>query len=86
MSWTRSGTELSQFLIIFLPTLSSHVTFHLFVFRIQYLRHIRDFFQVLFKVDQQQPTEEEEDLRLGGEKLILTCVGVGFSNVSKAIM
>lgn len=39
----------------------------------------------MFKVEPQTQTEEDEDLRLGGEKLILTCVGVGYSNVSKAI-
>jgi RNA 3'-terminal phosphate cyclase-like protein len=39
----------------------------------------------MFKVEPQNQTEEDEDLRLGGEKLILTCVGVGYSNVSKAI-
>ena len=48
------------------------------------MKHIRDFFQVMFKVDQQK--DEEEELKLGGEKLILTCVGVGYSNVSKAIL
>jgi len=58
-----------------------------FVFyRIQYLRHIRDFFQVLFKVEAQTVSEDDEDLKLGGEKLMLTCVGVGYSNLSKKIM
>ncbi|KAK3594583.1 hypothetical protein CHS0354_006272 [Potamilus streckersoni] len=52
-------------------------------YTIQYLRHIKDFLQVIFKVDVQ--TREEEDLRLGGDKLLLTCVGVGYSNVSKPI-
>ncbi|WAR22888.1 RCL1-like protein [Mya arenaria] len=55
-------------------------------YTIQYLRHIRDFFQVLFKVDAQTVVEEDEELRLGGEKLLLTCVGVGYSNLSKKIM
>ena len=41
---------------------------------------------MLFKVDPEKVKEDDEDLRLGGEKLILTCVGVGYSNVSKAIM
>ena len=68
-------------------TLKTHdVAYLSCVFRIQYLRHIRDYFQVLFKVDPERVKEEDEDLRLGGEKLILTCVGVGYSNVSKAIM
>lgn len=54
-------------------------------YTIQYLRHIRDFFQVMFKVEAKTLTEEEEDLKIGGEKLILTCVGVGYSNLSKRI-
>ena len=53
--------------------------------RIKYLQHIRDFFQVMFKVDPQTVSEEEEDMKLGGEKLLLTCVGVGYSNLSKRI-
>ncbi|KAK3787273.1 hypothetical protein RRG08_055995 [Elysia crispata] len=64
-------------------------------YSIQFLRHIRDFFQVVFniKVDKKplaaaagnDDTDEEEELKTGGDKLILTCVGVGYSNVSKAI-
>lgn len=51
------------------------------------MKHIKDFFQVIFKVDEQKKEdEEEEELKLGGEKLILTCVGIGYSNVSKAIL
>lgn len=53
--------------------------------RIQFLRHIRDFFQVMFKVEPETKSEDEEGLQLGGDKLILTCVGVGYANVSKAI-
>lgn len=50
------------------------------------MKHIKDFFQVIFKVDEQKKEDEEEELKLGGEKLILTCVGIGYSNVSKAIL
>ncbi|KAL4235710.1 rRNA-processing endoribonuclease [Mactra antiquata] len=55
-------------------------------YTINYLRHIRDFFQVMFKVEAVEVKEEDEDLRLGGEKLILTCVGVGYTNLSKRIV
>ncbi|CAL1530335.1 unnamed protein product [Lymnaea stagnalis] len=62
-------------------------------YTIQFLRHIRDFFQVTFsiKVDKRpvvpstDENEEEEELKLGADKLILTCVGVGYANVSKPI-
>jgi RNA 3'-terminal phosphate cyclase-like protein len=39
----------------------------------------------MFKVDPQTISEEKEDMKLGGEKLLLTCVGVGYSNLSKRI-
>ncbi|KAK6179261.1 hypothetical protein SNE40_011664 [Patella caerulea] len=55
-------------------------------YTIQFLRHIQDFFQLMFKVDPVPVPEEEEELNTGGEKLLLTCVGVGYSNVSKAIL
>lgn len=62
-------------------------------YTIQFLRHIRDFFQVTFsiKVDKKpvvpsnDENDEEEELKLGADKLILTCVGVGYANVSKPI-
>ncbi len=59
-------------------------------FRIQFLRHIRDYFGVMFKldVDKQQTCDGDDDqpLALGGEKVLLTCVGVGFRNLSKVTM
>lgn len=62
--------------------------------RIQFLRHIRDFFQVTFNIKADKKPrapssgdadEEGEELRIGADKLILTCVGVGYANVSKPI-
>ncbi|XP_060071040.1 RNA 3'-terminal phosphate cyclase-like protein [Ylistrum balloti] len=56
-------------------------------YTIQFLRHIRDFLQVMFKVEPElKKDDDDDDLQIGGEKLLLTCVGVGYSNVSKAIM
>ena len=59
-----------------------------FLFRIQFLRHIRDFFQVMFKIDvvKEETEEGEEELRLGGDKIVLTCVGAGFRNLNKVIL
>ena len=58
------------------------------VFRIQFLRHLRDFFQVMFKLDVIPAAEEGDDegLRMGGDKVALTCVGAGFRNLSKPIL
>lgn len=52
-------------------------------YTIQFLRHIRDFFQVTFKLESKVYDDEEEE-KMGGSKVILTCVGVGYSNLSKA--
>lgn len=53
-----------------------------------FLRHMRDFFQVTFKIEEYRDksisiSDEEKETRTGAEKLILTCVGIGYSNISK---
>uniref|UniRef100_UPI00358E63D0 RNA 3'-terminal phosphate cyclase-like protein n=1 Tax=Myxine glutinosa TaxID=7769 RepID=UPI00358E63D0 len=47
------------------------------------LRHLRDFFSLTFHLEEQKATED--DMRCGDDKVILTCVGVGFTNLSKPI-
>lgn len=51
-------------------------------YTIEFLRHIRDFFQIMFKIEVQKPSEDE---RKGGDKVLMTCVGVGYSNISKTL-
>ncbi|XP_022317975.2 RNA 3'-terminal phosphate cyclase-like protein [Crassostrea virginica] len=82
-STNQSMTAL--FMILGQQDVSKVQTGPLTPYTIQFLRHIYDFFDVMFKVEPQQVSEENEDLRTGGEKLILTCVGVGYSNISKAV-
>ena len=49
---------------------------------INLLRHIRDVFNVVYKIDIKQTSSEEE--RTGSEeKFILSCLGTGFTNLSK---
>ncbi len=52
------------------------------------LRHIRDFFDINFKIEDFVPRNEGDDsLRLGSkEKVQLTCVGAGFTNLSKTVL
>ncbi|KAM8872034.1 RNA 3'-terminal phosphate cyclase-like protein [Synchiropus picturatus] len=52
------------------------------LYTIEFLRHIRDFFQIMFKIDVQKPQEDE---RKGGDKVLMTCVGVGYSNINKTL-
>ncbi|XP_032394935.1 RNA 3'-terminal phosphate cyclase-like protein [Etheostoma spectabile] len=51
-------------------------------YTVEFLRHIRDFFQLMFKIEVQKPSEDE---RKGGDKVLMTCVGVGYSNINKTI-
>ncbi|XP_056259671.1 RNA 3'-terminal phosphate cyclase-like protein isoform X1 [Seriola aureovittata] len=51
-------------------------------YTIEFLRHIRDFFQIMFKIEVQKPLEDE---RKGGDKVLMTCVGVGYSNINKGL-
>lgn len=50
--------------------------------RIEFIRHIRDFFQIMFKIEVQKPCDDE---RKGGDKVLMTCVGVGYSNINKTL-
>ncbi|XP_031462024.1 RNA 3'-terminal phosphate cyclase-like protein [Phasianus colchicus] len=50
-------------------------------YTIEFLRHLRSFFQIMFKIEMKSPEEECK----GGEKVLMTCVGTGFSNLSKTI-
>lgn len=54
-------------------------------YTINFLRHLKDFFEVIFKLEKFTTSEEgdDEDLNLGADKVLLTCVGVGFTNLSK---
>lgn len=63
----------------FLPSLC---LLHCCPSRIEFLRHIRDFFQIMFKIEVQKPSEDE---RKGGDKVLMTCVGVGYSNINKTL-
>ena len=72
--------------------------FSVVVYRIQFLRHMRDFFQVVYKVAVQEEEletagggdsgdgEGEERETVSRQLVTLSCVGVGFSNYSKGIM
>ncbi|XP_061658265.1 RNA 3'-terminal phosphate cyclase-like protein isoform X2 [Syngnathoides biaculeatus] len=51
-------------------------------YTIEFLRHVRDFFQIMFKIEVRKPLEDE---RKGGDKILMTCVGAGYSNLSKTL-
>ena len=61
-------------------------------YTVHFLRHLKDSFQSVFKLETYKcsfSTEIEEDslnddeLQMGADKVVATCVGVGFTNLSK---
>ncbi|CAB4061418.1 RCL1 [Lepeophtheirus salmonis] len=77
----------SQTLALLLMSLSQRdvskiVTGPLSDYTVHFLRHLRDFFQMTFKLETFED-EESEDLKMGADKVVLTCVGTGFSNIAK---
>ena len=50
---------------------------------------MKDFMQIMFKLETYESEEEQEGggeeggLRIGTDKVLLTCVGLGFTNLSK---
>ena len=67
------------------------VTGPLSPYTVQFLRHIRDFLDVTFKLETHEQEEDEAaaegegdgQLRMGADKVKLTCVGIGMTNLSK---
>lgn len=52
---------------------------------IQFLRHLKEFFGVMFKIEAQQG--DDNDRETGGEnKVLLSCVGVGYTNINKTMV
>ena len=59
-------------------------------YTVHFLRHLKDSFQVVFRLEtfNSYPTGEpetdlDEELNMGANKVVATCVGVGFTNLSK---
>jgi hypothetical protein len=67
----REGELTRSFLSLFL--IGS--PFWVFTNRIQFIRDLKDFFGVTFKIKEAKESEKEE--------YMLSCVGVGYTNVAK---
>jgi hypothetical protein len=65
---------------------------HFAMIRMQFLRQMRDFFQLTYKIESKEQDLQESDngsgqeLSLKRQNVTLSCVGVGYSNFSKGIM
>ena len=61
-------------------------------YTVHFLRHLKDSFQSVFKLEtynlssSDETTDDfsnDENLQMGANKVVATCVGVGFTNLSK---
>ena len=52
---------------------------------IQFLRHLKEFFGVIFKI---QAKQSDDDNSVAGEesKILLSCVGVEYTNINKTMV
>lgn len=56
------------------------VTGSLSDYSISFLQHLREFFGITFKLEDYK---SEEDSVVGADKILLTCIGIGYTNISK---
>lgn len=59
-------------------------------YTIQLLRHIKEFLELTFKLESSQSNTDcnadiENQYKTGSKKIIATCVGIGFTNLSKTV-
>lgn len=51
------------------------------------LRNLKTYFEITFKIDDWNELCDNKELRLGSdEKVLLTCMGIGFSNLNKVVL
>jgi hypothetical protein len=54
--------------------------------RVQFLRHVKDFLGLTFKLESHQHDDDDEDLRTGAPKVNITCIGIGYSNLGITVV
>lgn len=51
------------------------------------LRNLKKYFEITFKMDDWNEICEDKGQKLGSnEKVLMTCMGIGFSNLNKIIL
>lgn len=87
VDWSSLSVHVSVSPHSCLPLHSQHLWLIVFCngCRIEFLRNIREFFQVMFNVEAHK-SEEQDTLSLGDGKLLLTCMGIGYTNLNKVIL
>lgn len=67
--------------------ISKYTTGPLSKYTIHFLQHLREFFTITFKLDNPKAADyggvDDDDMLPGANKVLLTCVGVGYTNMNK---
>lgn len=67
--------------------ISKFLTGPLSDYTIHFLQHLYEFFAMTFKLDNPKPEDyggvDEDDVLPGANKVLLTCIGVGYTNMNK---
>ena len=56
--------------------------YHELFYSIQFLRHLKEFFGVMYKIQAQQ-SDDDNSVAEGESKILLLCVGAGYTNINK---
>ena len=54
-------------------------------YSIQFLRHLKEFFGVMFKIQAQQ-SDDDSSVAGGESKILISCVGAGYTNINKTMV
>ncbi|XP_016935091.2 probable RNA 3'-terminal phosphate cyclase-like protein [Drosophila suzukii] len=65
---------------------SKFLTGALSTYTVYFLQHLRDFFSITFKLENPEAEDEDEagDVR-GAQKVLMACVGIGYTNINKRV-
>lgn len=82
---SRHQSVVLLYMILGQRDVSKILTGPLTPYTIQFLRHLKDVFGVMFKIQAQQ--SDDDNGAAGGEnKILLSCVGAGYTNINKTMV
>ncbi|KAH8240399.1 hypothetical protein KR038_001409 [Drosophila bunnanda] len=64
---------------------SKFLTGALSTYTVHFLQHLRDFFSITFKLENPEAEDDEEEDVRGAQKVLMACVGIGYTNINKRV-
>ncbi|XP_062510130.1 RNA 3'-terminal phosphate cyclase-like protein [Corticium candelabrum] len=98
---SRNQTLALLFMALGQRDVSQIVIGELTTYTVEFLRHLRDFFQIVYRIqphhtkqqsasksgpEEVEENSEDEEVAETGPKYLMSCVGAGYTNLSKAIL